>query len=787
MREKPQALRLNLSLKTKMTLVVSLLAAAGLSLITLSAAWYFEKQFKETISRQQFTMVAAMAEEIDSKIRTAQTELLTVASTLTPSILNHPVEAQSFLDNRPDTAAMFDSGVFLFSPQGKLLAVAPLELQLIGKDYAFRDYLKETVKTGKPQISEPFFSTQESRHPIIMFTAPVFDAGGKLSGILAGSLDLMKDNFLGKLATVKIGSKGYFYLYNNARTLIVHPDRNRILKQDVPVGANRLFDLALQGFEGTGETINSRGLHLLSTFKRLQTTNWIFAANYPQSEAYAPIYQVMWYLLALFVVMLFLSILIAWGFMRHMTMPLLLFIRHVEEITARDGQLEPIPVKARDEIGTLAQAFNRMVAEVNQQKKAVLAQKAFSTNLLEVSAVPTFVLDNRHRVIVWNKACEELTGAKATEMIGNDEPWRPFYPEKRPVLADIVLDGNHDDLPSFYDKYSRSPLTPDGLQSEGWYASLNGKARFIFFDAAPVHDSDGRLIAAIETLQDITERKQTEETLRWAEEELQKWNRELESKVEERTRQLFEIQEELVRGEKLAILGQLSGSVGHELRNPLGVMSNAVYFLKMVLADADETVQEYLEIIKKEIDNSLQIITDLLDFARTRPPRTTVVTTRELTDESLSRCTIPGNVELQSEIPDNLPLLRVDPLQLGQVLTNFITNAVQAMPSGGTLRIVARLVGAGLVPAPEPEGQPQGLLQKFIAISVTDSGEGIAPENMEKLFQPLFTTKAKGIGLGLVVCKNLVAANGGRIEVESAPEKGTTFTVVLPIEGEKHE
>jgi signal transduction histidine kinase len=254
----------------------------------------------------------------------------------------------------------------------------------------------------------------------------------------------------------------------------------------------------------------------------------------------------------------------------------------------------------------------------------------------------------------------------------------------------------------------------------------------------------------------------------------------LEIKIDE----LREAQEALVRKEKLAILGQLSGSVGHELRNPLGVMSNAVYFLKMVLADADDITKEYLEIIKKEIDNSLRIITDLLDFARTRTPQTKAVTARELTDESLGRCAIPENVDLQTEIPDNLPLLRVDPLQMGQVLTNFITNAVQAMPDGGKLRISARTVGAGLAPAQAAQAQagyPQGApLQDFIAISVTDTGEGVAPENMKKLFQPLFTTKAKGIGLGLVVCKNLVEANGGRIEVESEPGKGTTFTALLP-------
>jgi signal transduction histidine kinase len=150
----------------------------------------------------------------------------------------------------------------------------------------------------------------------------------------------------------------------------------------------------------------------------------------------------------------------------------------------------------------------------------------------------------------------------------------------------------------------------------------------------------------------------------------------------------------LVRKEKLAILGQLSGSVGHELRNPLGVMNNAVYFLKMVLTDEDETTREYLDIIKNEIDNSLRIITDLLDFARTTAPRIITVTARELMDASLARCAIPEGIDLQTEIPDNLPFLRVDPLQIGQVLQNLITNAVQVMPDGGALMVAARRISS---------------------------------------------------------------------------------------------
>jgi len=147
-------------------------------------------------------------------------------------------------------------------------------------------------------------------------------------------------------------------------------------------------------------------------------------------------------------------------------------------------------------------------------------QKLFAENLVQNSAVATFVLDPQHKVVLWNKACEELTGLPAHDVIGTDDHWMPFYDEKRPTLADIVVDGAYDDLSTLYSKYSRSSLVSNGVHAEGWYLNMNGKNRYILFDAAPIYSSEGDLLVVIETLQDVPERKRIEEDLARSESKL---------------------------------------------------------------------------------------------------------------------------------------------------------------------------------------------------------------------------------------------------------------------------
>jgi signal transduction histidine kinase len=258
-----------------------------------------------------------------------------------------------------------------------------------------------------------------------------------------------------------------------------------------------------------------------------------------------------------------------------------------------------------------------------------------------------------------------------------------------------------------------------------------------------------------------------------AEQQLTQHAEELEEMVQERTRELRAAQQQLLQQERLTVLGQLAGSVAHELRNPIGVISNAVYFLKAVQPNAAAAVLEYLSLISAEVNNANKIISDLLDFARNRSAASRAAADlAALVAGVLQKYPPAANITVAAEYARPLPPLYVDPRQIEQVLTNLIVNACQAMPQGGTLTLRAEVVGEPAAAGPEPG---------FVALAVTDTGTGITPENMRRLFEPLFTTKAKGIGLGLAVSKKLVEANGGKIEVRSAPGQGTTFTVVLPV------
>ena len=245
-------------------------------------------------------------------------------------------------------------------------------------------------------------------------------------------------------------------------------------------------------------------------------------------------------------------------------------------------------------------------------------------------------------------------------------------------------------------------------------------------------------------------------------------NRTLEDRVQQRTQELEEAQEQLARSEKLAAIGQLAGGVAHDLRNPLGAIDNAIYYLKKRL-NASDTVEsnprigQFLQIAEEEVEHSNAIISDLMSFARVGAPSLTPTRLGEVVGNALSTMETRENVHVIMQFDPDLPEVMADGEQLYRVFINLAVNAQDAMPEGGELTITA------------------GGVDGHAGVAFEDTGAGITEEDMKKIFEPLFTTKTKSTGMGLSVCQQIVAKHGGTIEVSSAPGRGSTFTVRLPM------
>ncbi len=225
-----------------------------------------------------------------------------------------------------------------------------------------------------------------------------------------------------------------------------------------------------------------------------------------------------------------------------------------------------------------------------------------------------------------------------------------------------------------------------------------------------------------------------------------------------------ELQDKLAREEKLATIGKLAGIMAHEIRNPLGVIRNSIYFLNMKLKESiDEKVKRHIDILETEIESCDKIISDVLEFARTKPPSLATEEINSVVQAVLSKVNIPKTIKVETNLGENLPKINIDIAQVKQVFLNIISNAIEAMPKGGELRVTTSQTDS------------------FISIALKDTGVGIPKENIDKLFTPLFSTKTKGLGLGLAACQNIIIAHQGKIEFESEEGQGTTFIIKLPI------
>ncbi|HBW22929.1 MAG: hypothetical protein A2X28_04280 [Elusimicrobia bacterium GWA2_56_46] len=256
-----------------------------------------------------------------------------------------------------------------------------------------------------------------------------------------------------------------------------------------------------------------------------------------------------------------------------------------------------------------------------------------------------------------------------------------------------------------------------------------------------------------------------------AKEDQERLNRSLENRVEARTRELKSAQDELIKKERLAAIGQMASVVGHEIRNPLAVINNSIYFIKTKVNAAaaasavpiEPKITKHISIIESEIRQANGIIDEILGFARTRELNPKITSLNAYMEDLLMSFPFPSHIELVKQFAPENPSVNIDTDEMSQALRNLIKNGIEVMPERGRVSVRTEVSA------------------EMARIDVEDAGPGIPKETLEKIFAPFFTTKARGTGLGLAVVKKIADRHKGRVEVVSVVGKGTCFKLFIPL------
>ncbi len=348
-------------------------------LMVILAAWgaiylHFRPRIVEQVSRQQLGLVDSVALGIEQQLQDATRALEAVALGMPSDQERTPSRVQAYLNQQHALRSLFGYGLVHLDAQGKVVAESPLPPgpSRTGVDLSFRPYFQAARQTKSALVSDPYVSSRTPFHPAILVVVPLLDAGGGFQGILGGQLDLLDTKgFLPRILELKVGSGGYLFLFGHDRTMILHPERNRILQQDVRPGVNRLFDKAIQGWEGAGETVNSQGRTFISAFRKVKGTPWILAANYPAEEAFAPLRRFRAPFLLTLAMATVLLCLVVWQVTAHATKDL----KRLTELASREDfdtrELPDLGLGGRDEVAVLSSALLLLRARVHTHTQAL--------------------------------------------------------------------------------------------------------------------------------------------------------------------------------------------------------------------------------------------------------------------------------------------------------------------------------------------------------------------------------------------------------------------------------
>ncbi len=749
------------SLRTRLVAGALCASVASIWIVTLVIDKYLRADMEAAISAQQYSTVALIASEIDRSVSERSDILGKLARRLGDAGAVDGRAAQALLESQSGLEPMFNWGVIVLDAEGVAAASVPGKLDRVGVGYGDSPFFAQLKQSDEPVLTPPLRGRRTGA-PVFTIAQAIRSPDGRFVGAVLGVTNLHEPNFLDQVGSSKYGRTGDFLVTDiRSRVYVASSDKRRVMQAGPAAGVNAVYDRYIDGYEGSGVAVSSRGVEELSSSVKIGKTGWLMQSVLPTGEAFLVVRQMQHRLLAWAVGLTLFAGLVAWWWVRRQLKPLERSAERLDEMRKGLRPREPLPVERDDEIGKLANAFNGLLQSIVDQE-ALLAKVAATERVRKILAhVPGMVFQYYQRPD--GSGAFPFASAAAQDIFGVS----PEALESSTVsIREKQLPEDHDAL---FTSMAHSAQTMERWQVDYRIRGSDGQIKWLHVDAMPELDA-AQGIVWYGFVTDVTATKALER-------ELETHRLHLEELVRERTEQLEDARNvaESANRAKSTFLANMS----HEIRTPLNAITGMAYLMQRGGVTPEQAGR--LGKIEAAGKHLLEIIDSILDLSKIEAGKLSLSSEPIQVAQLLSnvvaimaeRAASKG-IRLETDSPAGLPGLIGDGTRLQQALINYVGNAIKFTGQGGVT------LGAHI-----DADEGSHLVLRF---EVRDTGIGIAPEAVDKIFRAFeqadgSTTRAYGgTGLGLAITQRLAELMGGTVGVDSTLGVGSTFWFTARLE-----
>ena len=490
----------NLDLKTKITAVCIGLFVVATWLLAHDLAEEVRDDFQAVTSAQQLALVDHIVASLDEDVKLRIGTLQDIASSITSNMMGDADQLRLVLREYKQVDRLFDNGLWVISKSGIGLVDYPAVEGRSGSDFSEADYFQKAMATGEVTIGRPRIG-KLSHKPVVIIAAPIRNGNNQIIGVLSGSISISESSFFNEIVPPEQTLEGWFHLVSPQERIFINSTQQSRILQPIPEkGINRLLDRFVGGYEGSGITINSRGMETLSSARHMATTGWLVISSNPTKIAFAPINKIEFEIYKDAAMSSLLIAGILWFFIYHQLRPLGRSARIIDEMASGERPLTPLPVEGGPEIRQLLGSFNKFQAHIKDQKKSLqdsADQLQLAASVFDGTSECVAITDPDTKIIRVNKAFCRMTGYEMHQLIG-----------KNPKL---LKSGCHDT--AFYAEMWGKLINTGEWSGEIWNRRRNGELYAERLSISSIYDDDGKVKHRVAIASDITAQKESERVI----------------------------------------------------------------------------------------------------------------------------------------------------------------------------------------------------------------------------------------------------------------------------------